>query len=181
MEKNINKDIVDLNKEKNDKLEIEDNEQNEEAKEKTENEDANQINKEEKKEEKIILEYETYLKYKEIFTILALIGCEILTVQEEEKIIMELNNKIINKNFLNKKDFFEYNFWFQKYFDYQDNLNNEKNEWILDDYKDKKMNIKDLLFEIWKDDNGNNINIRQLLSILKIGKYINDLNNNLFF
>ena len=178
MEKNINKDIVDLNKEKNDKLEIEDNEQNEEAKEKTENEDANQINKEEKKEEKIMLEYETYLKYKEIFTILALIGCEILTVQEEEKIIMELNNKIINKNFLNKKDFFEYNFWFQKYFDYQDYLNNENNEWILDDYKDKKMNIKDLLFEIWKDDNGNNINIRQLLSILKIGKYITDLNNN---
>ena len=75
----------------------------------------------------------------------------------------------------------EYNFWFEKFFEYQNNLNNlinENIEWIVDDHKDKKMNIKQFLFELWKDDTGNNINIKQLLLILKIGNYITDLTNN---
>ena len=40
------------------------------------------------------------------------------------------------------------------------------------------MSIKDLLFELWKDDKGININIKQLLLILRMGKYITDLSNN---
>ena len=78
---------------------------------------------------------------------------------------------------MTKNDFIEYNFWFEKYFEYQNHINEENDEWFLETNKDKKMNIKELIFEIWKDDTGNNINIKQFLLILKIGNYITDLNN----
>ena len=142
-----------------------------------EKEDEDISIKDNNKEEKII-EYETYSKIKEIFTILSLIGCEILTFEEEEKINKELNGKMVKKGFLTKNDFIEYNFWFEKYFEYQKKINEENDEWILETNKDKKMNIKELIFEIWKDDTGNNININQFLLILKIGNYMTDLNSN---
>ena len=197
---NIKNNNEDLNKEKNnvETKETEENkinediEKNEEEKEKEKENDEeledeentntnNKINKKEEKEEKIKIEYETYLKLKEIFTILSLIGCPILTIEEEGKINKELNDKIIKNGYINKDDFMEYIFWFEKFFEYQNNLNNlinENIEWIVDDHKDKKMNIKQFLFELWKDDTGNNINIKQLLLILKIGNYITDLTNN---
>ena len=176
----------DLNNDKNNLEKItEETEKNEEEKEKEkqEIEDEEDISKDKSKDDKkeIKIEYETYLKLKEIFTILSLIGCEILTIEEEEKINKELSDKIIKNGYLNKNDFMEYNFWFEKCFEYQNDLNklnNKENEWIFEDHKDKKMNIKELLFEFWKDDNGNNINIKQFLLVLKIGNYMTELNNN---
>ena len=85
---------------------------------------------------------------------------------------------MVKKGFLTKNDFIEYNFWFEKYFEYQKKIKEENDEWILETNKDKKMNIKELIFEIWKDDTGNNININQFLLILKIGNYMTDLNSN---
>jgi hypothetical protein len=99
-----------------------------------------------------------------------------LTTDEEEKINKDLENKMIKNDYISKKDFMEYNFWFENFFEY--NFKDEDVDWIIDEYKDNKMNIKDLLFELWKDDKGININIKQLLLILRMGKYITDLSNN---
>ena len=182
-EKEENK--IEDNKEKEENKKEEGNENKHEEENNTENdekEDAkeNNENKEKKEEEKKV-EYETYIKLKDLFTILSLIGCQILTVDEDDKINKELKEKIVKNGFLTKEDFMEYNFWFEKYFEYQNNLDNlsdEEYEWIIDEHKDKRMTIKDFLFELWKDDTGNNVNIKQILSILKIGNYITDISNN---
>ena len=158
-----------------DKHEDENNSENDEKEDTKENKD----NKEKEEEKKV--EYETYIKLKDLFTILSLIGCQILTVDEDDKINKELKDKMIKNGLLTKEDFMEYNFWFEKYFEYQnnlENLNDEEYEWIIDEHKDNKMSIKDFLFELWKDDTGNNVNVKQILSILKIGNYITDISNN---
>ena len=163
------------NEEENEK---EKEKEKEEENENEDNEEEKNINKNKEKaenEKKIEIEYEIYIKIKEIFTILSLIGCEILSINEEEKINKELQDKFIKNGYLSKDNFMEYTFWFEKNFEYQNNLSDE---WIANDYKEKKMNIKDLLFELWKDENGNNINIKQILSVCKIGNYITDLTNN---
>ena len=161
--------IIEEKKEKDEREEDKENDKEKGIENNEEKEDEDIKIEDIKKEEKIKLEYETYSKIKEIFTILSLIGCEILTFEEEEKINKELNEKIVKNGFLTKNDFIEYNFWFEKYFEYQNNINEENDEWFLETNKDKKMNIKELIFEIWKDDTGNNININQFLLILKIG------------
>ena len=180
-EKEENK--IEDNKEKEEgnenKHEEENNTENDEKEDTKENKE-NKENKEKKEEEKKV-EYETYIKLKDLFTILSLIGCQILSVDEDDKINKELKDKIVKNGFLTKEDFMEYNFWFEKYFEYQnnlDNLNDEEYEWIIDEHKDKRMTIKDFLFELWKDDTGSNVNIKEILSILKIGNYITDISNN---
>jgi len=158
-----------------DKHEDENNSENDEKEDAKENKD----NKEKEEEKKV--EYETYIKLKDLFTILSLIGCQILTVDEDDKINKELKDKMVKNGLLTKEDFMEYNFWFEKYFEYQndlESLNDEEYEWIIDEHKDNKMSIKDFLFELWKDDTGNNVNVKQILSILKIGNYITDISNN---
>ena len=177
-EKEENK--IEDNKEKEEGNENKHEEENNSENDEKEDTKDNNENKENKEEEKKV-EYETYIKLKDLFTILSLIGCQILTVDEDDKINKELKDKIVKNGFLTKEDFMEYNFWFEKYFDYQnnlDNLNDEEYEWIIDEHKDKRMTIKDFLFELWKDDTGNSINIKKILSILKIGNYITDISNN---
>ena len=197
-----NTENIDINKEENEIKENEENEKDKENKiiENAENniENENRIEEEKenneeqedednkeksikneiKKDEEKKIEYEIYINLKELFTVFSLIGCQILTVDEEEKINKELKDKIVKNGYLNKEDFMEYNFWFEKNFEYQNNINEENNEWVIEDYKDKKMNIKELIFEIWKDNSGKNINIKQFLMMLKIGNYITDLNSN---
>ena len=56
---------------------------------------------------------------KEIFTIFALIGCKVLNTIEEENIFKDLKDKFISEKYLSRKDFFEYNFWFEKDLEYQ--------------------------------------------------------------
>ena len=40
-----------------------------------------------------------------------------------------------------------------------------------------KMNIKEFLFNIWKDEKGNKMDFQKFISVLKINKYITDLNS----
>jgi hypothetical protein len=44
--------------------------------------------------------------------------------------------------------------------------------------KEKENVIKDALFNIWKDDKGNNFNIINFLNVLKANKYQSDLEEN---
>ena len=141
------------------------NKKKKEENNKTENEN------EEKKE------YEIYLNSKEIFTILALIGCKVLNTIEEENIFKDLRDKFISENYLSKKDFFEYNFWFEKDLEYQNHI--VKPEEIMSKKSRKninKMSIKDFLFNLWKDEKGKNIDFGKLINILKINRYMTDIN-----
>ena len=122
-------------------------------------------------------EYEIYLNSKEIFTILALIGCKVLNTIEEENIFKDLKDKFISENYLSKKDFFEYNFWFEKDLEYQNHI--VKPEEIMSKKSRKninKMSIKDFLFNLWKDEKGKNIDFGKLINILKINRYMTDIN-----
>ena len=122
-------------------------------------------------------EYEIYLNFKEIFTILALIGCKVLNTIEEENIFKDLKDKFISEKYLSRKDFFEYNFWFEKDLEYQSRL--VKQDEIVSKKSRKNINkihIKDFLFNLWKDENGNRIDFEKLINILKINRYMTDIN-----
>jgi len=41
--------------------------------------------------------------------------------------------------------------------------------------ENKGMTIKDFLFEIWKDDKGDNFNFKEFINVLKIKRYIKEL------
>ena len=154
--------------------------------------DINANNLEEKKNDKNInkydekVEYEIYLNTSEIFTILPLIGCRVLNMMEEEQINNNLKSKLIRGKYLLKKDFMEYHFWFEQDFEYQkeDILfqqmieeNNKQHNSNLGLEENKKMNIKEFLFNIWKDEKGNKMDFQKFISVLKINKYITDLNS----
>ena len=129
----------------------------------------NKNEEKEKEKEKKIVEYDTYLGTKEIFTILSLIGVNVLTNEMEEKIDNELKDKYIMNKYLKKNDFLEYKFWFETFFEYL----NEKNE-KGDEIKGMQ-NIKEFLFDIWKnDDNSTDFDFKKFLDILKVNKYVTD-------
>ena len=130
------------------------------------NNDIHKKEKEKEVENNNNVEYEVFLNTKEIFTILSLIGVNILTSEVEEKIENELKSKYIMDKYLSKKDFMEYKFWFEPFFDYI----NEKSE-----NKDinNSQNIKGFLFDIWKnDDNSFYFNFKKFLEVLKTNKYV---------
>ena len=155
----------DKSKKRTKKIEIK--EIKEELKEEKEKEIENQ--KIENKKEKNNSEYETYLNTKEIFTVLSLIGVKVLTSEMEEKIENELKDKYIFNKYLTKKDFIEYKFWFETFFDYLDGKN--ENE---DKIKGASI-IKEFLFDIWKnDDNSSYFDFKKFLESLKVNKYITD-------
>ena len=186
-EKKENKDNINNNSENNNNTNI-NNKENIEI----ENNEAQKI------------EYETYLNTSEIFTILPLIGCKIMNLMEEENIYKDLKEKLIRGKYLSMKEFMEYHFWFEQEFEYQNedimfqqmleennsnsnskiNLNNSgkknnksNNNLALNvDNKNKKINIKEFLFNIWKDEKGDKMDFQQFMSVLKINKYITDLN-----
>jgi len=54
-------------------------------------------------------------------------------------------------------------------------LNSEKVEKIKKNNEIKNITIKDLLFNIWKSDNGDYINFKDFINTLKISKYISHL------
>jgi len=148
---------------------------NEENKENKENEE----NKENSNEE--IKVYEIYLNTNEIFTILALIGCKVLNSIEEENIVKDLKEKLISNKYLSKKDFMEYNFWFEKDFEYQNHI--IKSEEIIPKKSKKntkdiinKISIKEFIFNLWKDENGNKMDFDKFINILKINRYMTDIN-----
>ena len=77
---------------------------------------------------------------------------------------------------MEKNEFMNYQFWFEKYFEFQKkniiNDSQKKNEKKYIE-NEGKINIKDFLFELWNDGNGN-INLKKLLEVLKMSNYITD-------
>ena len=132
--------------------------------------DLCKINFENKKDN---IEYEVFIKTSEFFTLLSLIGAEILTSEKEEQILKDFDDKFINGKYVEKKEFIKYQFWFEKFFEFQTiNLNNDDNEFKYNE-KDQQMNIKEFLFEVWNDGNGN-IDLKKLLEVLRLSNYITD-------
>ena len=120
----------------------------------------------ERKNEEKDVEYETYIKTPDIFTLLSLINSTILTTEKEEQILKYFKDKLINGKYITKNEFMKYHFWFEKFFYYYKNNNmNEIDDELKDNEKDVKMNIKDLLFALWNDGN-DNINLKKLLEVL---------------
>ena len=126
-------------------------------------------------------EYEIYLNTNEIFTILALIGCKVLNTIEEENIFKDLKDKLISEKYLAKKDYFEYNFWFEKDLEYQNQIS--KQEEVLSKKSKKntkdninKINIKEFIFNLWKDEDGSKMDFEKFINILKFNRYMTDIN-----
>lgn len=111
------------------------------------------------------IEYDNYLNIKEIFTVLALIGCPVLDEEMEENIKKSLEDKLIDKIFLDEKNFIENQFWFEKEFEYlqRDFVNN-----------DESSGIKNFLFNIWKNEK-NLINIEEFFNVLKNSRYVTEI------
>ena len=134
------------------------------------------------------VEYDIYLNTSEIFTILPLIGCKIMNLIEEENILNDLKEKLIRGKYLYEKDFMDYHFWFEPEFEYQNE--DIMYQQMLEEYhnnslkksnfglkkENKKINSKEFLFNIWKDEKGDKIDFQKFISVLKINKYITDLN-----
>ena len=151
-----------------------------------------------------LIEFDNYLNNAGIFTFLSLIGCKILTEENNKEIITNLQNKLINKRFLSKEDYYKYKFWFEMDFEFI-NINNIDNNNINNKFKTKRNslsknkaivkkserkgtkqsinslnfdnkkndgikinNIKEFLFNIWKDDKGDNFNLKDFLNTLEI-------------
>ena len=126
------------------------------------------IEEEEKKE---TIEYNTYLSTKEIFTMIPLIGVNILTPEIEEKIEKEIKDKLIMEKYLTKKDFLEYHFWFEPFFEYYIYDKIDEKEGITG----SKM-IKEFLFDLWKnDENSTYFDFNIFFDVLRINKYVTDL------
>ena len=124
----------------------------------------------EKKNEEKDTEYNTYIKTPEIFTYLALAGCPILTGELEEKILEYFNDKFINGGYVTKNEYMKYNFWFEKCFEFQKEKNLKD---INSEEKEEIMTIKNFLFELWNDGNGN-LALKTLLKVLRMSNYITD-------
>ena len=79
-----------------------------------------------KEKEKPTIEYENYLNNAKIFTLLALIGCKILTENKEKEMMSKIGSNLINERFLSKDDFYSINFWFESEFEAINNYNKTK-------------------------------------------------------
>jgi len=151
------------------------NENNLEEQKDTEHQNISIKDKIEEKEKDINIEYETYLGTKEIFTILSLIGVNILNSEIEEKIEKELKDKYIMDKYLTKKDFMEYIFWFEPFFEYINDKSKRDNDKSIINNK----SIKEFLFDIWKnDDNSTYFDFKKFLDVLRSNRYVTDLTNN---
>ena len=166
--------------------------------------ETNHIKQDGELQEKI--EYPNYLNNAEIFTILSLIGCKILTEDLEKELMLKVKHKIINDIFLSKDDYYSHYFWFEEDFEYlnvrikktktkRGSMIESKNifkkierkrtrqltnsalnlEKIGKKEECKGMTIKDFLFEIWKDDKGDNFNFKEFINVLRIKRYANEL------
>ena len=148
------------------------------------NDSENEIKKETQENITKEIEYKNYINMKEIFTMLLLISCGVLTQNNEEEINKILKDKLLLRRYLSLNDFMEYKFWFEDYFDRKNDnnkihnlaseksdLNNESNEKI--DYKE--LNIKYIIFEIWRDnEESSTFDFKSFLNVLEIKKYITD-------
>jgi hypothetical protein len=143
-------------------------------------------------------EYDKYIDTSKIFTILALIGADILTEHREKELMRELKFKLVKNKFLAKHEFIRHKFWFENNFHFNDFcIINKKNSVTLSktprkitrqktknftnspfkaerknkEDEQKNFNIKDLLYNIWLDEKENMFNFREFLDVLRISNY----------
>ena len=144
-------------------------------------------------------EYDKYINTAKIFTILALIGCEVMTEKRENIIMDDLKFKLVKNAFLPKIEFMKYKFWFEKSFKCNDNsIKNKKNSiavvqksprkilrqktknftnspYRLDkktkEEEQKNFYIKDLLYNIWLSGKENMMNFQEFINVLKVNNY----------
>ena len=127
-----------------------------------------------------VKEYEIYLNTNEIFTVLVLIGCKVLNAIEEENIFKDLKDLLISEKYITKKDFMNYNFWFEKDFEYQNFIKHDE----VTPKRSKKnakdnicnINIKEFIFNLWKDDDGNRMDFGKFISLINMNRYMTDIN-----
>ena len=159
-----------------------------------------------KKEAKENIEYDKYLDTIKLFTILSLIGSEVLTEKMEKDLMNNLKLKLIKDKYLSKMEFLRYNFWFESNFKFNDNpLPNKKTSIVMSKsprkifrqktknftnlpaFKMDKMGkseernnffIKNLLYILWKDEKENMINIKEFLDVLKVENYCKKIDPN---
>ena len=155
------------------------------------NEELNQDNK----------EYDKYINTAKIFTILALISCEVMTEKREDNIMNDLKFKLVKNKFLPKNEFMRYKFWFENFFKCNDNNNSiktKKNSIIvtsktprkcirqktknltngpyridkkIKEEEQKSFYIKDLLYNIWLNGKENMMNFQEFINVLKVNNY----------
>ena len=152
------------------------------------------------------IEYQNFLNNAEVFTILSLIGCKVLTEDLEKELMVKIKHYIINDTFLPKNEFYRQNFWFEEDFEYlnikakksrtkRGSMVESNNVFKKIERKKKKQlsntpitidklskkeeskvsHIKDFLFYIWKDEKGNNFNFKEFINVLKISRYVKEL------
>ena len=152
------------------------------------------------------IEYQNFLNNAEVFTILSLIGCKVLTQDLEKELMAKIKHYIINDTFLPKSEFYRQSFWFEEDFEYLNikvkkirtkraSMVENKNifkkierkktkqlsnspttiEKLIKKEESTASSIKDFLFNIWKDEKGNNFNFKDFMNVLKISRYIKEL------
>ena len=150
-------------------------------------------------------DYDKYINIPKIFTILSLIGCEVLTKQRENNIMKDLKFKLVKNKFLTKHEFMKYKFWFEKNFyktNSDENLLKKKNSIVTTSKSPKKLmrqktknftnspyslerknkeeeqrnfNIKNLLYNLWYDAKECLFNFKEFIDALKIDNYTNKI------
>ena len=150
-------------------------------------------------------DYDKYINIPKIFTILSLIGCEVLTKQRENNIMKDLKFKLVKDKFLTKHEFMKYKFWFEKNFyktNSDENLLKKKNSIVTTSKSPKKLmrqktknftnspyslerknkeeeqrnfNIKNLLYNLWYDAKECLFNFKEFIDALKIDNYTNKI------
>ena len=150
-------------------------------------------------------DYDKYINIPKIFTILSLIGCEVLTKQRENNIMKDLKFKLVKNIFLTKHEFMKYKFWFEKNFyktNSDENLLKKKNSIVTTSKSPKKLmrqktknftnspyslerknkeeeqrnfNIKNLLYNLWYDAKECLFNFKEFIDALKIDNYTNKI------
>ena len=143
-------------------------------------------------------EYDKYIDTSKIFTMLALIGAEVLTENIEKELMRNLKFKLVKNKFLAKHEFIRYKFWFENNFSFIDFcINSKKNSVTLSktprkvtrqktknftnspfkaerknkEDEQKNFSIKDLLYNIWVDEKENMFNFKEFLDVLRVSNY----------
>ena len=146
-------------------------------------------------------EYDKYINPAQIFTILALIGCEVMAEKREENIMNDLKFKLVKNKYLPKNEFMRYRFWFESFFKCNDNnsLKTKKNsiavvsksprkfvrqktknltntpfrmEKKMKEEEQKNFFIKDLLYNIWLNGKEDMMDFQEFINVLKVNNYI---------
>ena len=155
-------------------------------------------------------EYDKYIDTSKIFTMLALIGAEVLTENIEKELMRNLKFKLVKNKFLAKHEFIRYKFWFENNFSFIDFcINSKKNSVTLSknprkvtrqktknftnspfkaerknkEDEQKNFSIKDLLYNIWVDEKENMFNFKEFLDVLRVSNYStkSEINEEVYF